>query len=87
MFFFFWVKAEKTNNLITLLNVLQQGGHRVGQGYADVLVPPGGGAGGWLWGGEQANAAAAPEGHNVQNNANIPQQPTSEVSEDQVSVL
>ncbi|KAJ7378265.1 Ubiquitin-associated domain-containing protein 2 [Desmophyllum pertusum] len=64
---------------------------RVGQGYADVLVPPAGG-GGWLWGGGPANNLPPPVNdwqgrHPDVDNANIPQQPTVEVSEEQVQTL
>ena len=61
----------------------------MGQGYADVLLPPGGG--GWLWGGAGGQQPPPPpplnnwhdRGVDV-DNANIPQQPTVEVSEEQV---
>ena len=61
---------------------------RMGQGYADVLVPPA--AGGWLWGGAAPNHPAAPlndwqlDRHTDEDNANLPQQPAGEVSEEQV---
>lgn len=60
----------------------------MGQGYADVLVPPGGG--GWLWGrAADNNPLQMPpndwqDRHPDMDNANIPQQPTVEVSEEQV---
>lgn len=61
----------------------------MGQGYADVLVPPGGGA--WLWGGAAANNPPLPPPLNEwqarhMDNANFPQQPTVEVSEEQVHI-
>lgn len=64
---------------------------RMGQGYADVLVPPA--AGGWLWGGAAPNHPAAPlndwqlDRHTDEDNANLPQQPAGEVSEEQVQTL
>lgn len=69
-----------------------RGPPRVGQGYADVLLPPGGG--GWLWGGAGGQQLPPPpplnnwhdRGADV-DNANIPQQPTVEVSEEQVQTL
>lgn len=62
----------------------------MGQGYADVLVPPGGG--GWLWGAAAANNQPPQPpplnewqgGHLDMDNANFPQQPTVQVSEEQV---
>lgn len=61
----------------------------MGQGYADVLVPPGGGA--WLWGGAAANNPPPPPLNEWQathmDNANFPQQPTVEVSEEQVHII
>lgn len=63
----------------------------MGQGYADVLVPPGGG--GWLWGGAAVNNPPPQQpplnewqGRQVldMDNANFPQQPAVEVSEEQV---
>lgn len=60
----------------------------MGQGYADVLVPPA--AGGWLWGGAPPNHPAAAlnnwqlDQHTDEDNANLPQQPGGEVSEEQV---
>ena len=61
----------------------------MGQGYADVLVPPGGGA--WLWGGAAANNPPPPPLNEWQarhmDNANFPQQPTVEVSEEQVPII
>jgi len=67
-----------------------RGAPRVGQGYADVLVPSA--AGGWLWGGGAPDHPAAPlndwqDRHLDEDNANIPQQPTVEVSEEQVQTL
>ncbi|KAL9965898.1 hypothetical protein ACROYT_G029756 [Oculina patagonica] len=68
-----------------------RGPPRVGQGYADVLVPPGGG--GWLWGGAADNNLLQPplndwqDRHPDLDNANLPQQPTVEVSEEQVQTL
>lgn len=70
-----------------------RGPPRVGQGYADVLVPPGGG--GWLWGGAggQQPPPPPPPMNNWHDrdadadNANVPQQPTVEVSEQQVQTL
>ena len=61
----------------------------MGQGYADVLVPSA--AGGWLWGGGAPDHPAAPlndwqDRNPDEDNANIPQQPTVEVSEEQVCV-
>ena len=69
------------------LNYSLQGRARMGQGYADVLVPQGGG--GWLpWG---DNRLPPPYEQFIQNNhvdndpVPPPQQPTFEVSEEQVS--
>lgn len=65
-----------------------KGPPRVGQGYADVLVPPA--AGEWLWGRGVPNHPAMPR-YDWQDrqpdevNANVPQQPAVEVSEEQVS--
>lgn len=69
-----------------------RGPSRVGQGYADVLVPPAGGAAGWLMGeGMNHRADAAVNdwqvGHPNDDNANLPQEPTIEVSEEQVQTL
>lgn len=70
-----------------------RGPPRVGQGYADVLVPPAGG--GWLWGGAAAHNQPPPppllndwqDRDSDLDNANVPQQPTVEVSEEQVQTL
>ena len=69
-----------------------KGPSRVGQGYADVLVPPVGGAAGWLMGeGMNHHPDAAindwQAGHPNDDNANLPQEPTAEVSEEQVCGL
>lgn len=68
-----------------------RGPARVGQGYADVLVPP---AGGWMWGAAAApNHPGAPlndwqaNRQSDDDNANLPQQPAVEVSEEQVQTL
>lgn len=74
-------------------NLRNRGPPRMGQGYADVLVPPGGG--GWLWGAAAANNQPPQppplnewqDRHLDMDNANFPQQPTVEVSEEQVQTL
>lgn len=71
-------------------NLRNRGPPRVGQGYADVLVPPA--AGEWLWGRGVPNHPAMPR-YDWQDrqpdevNANVPQQPAVEVSEEQVQTL
>ncbi|XP_068685422.1 ubiquitin-associated domain-containing protein 2-like [Montipora capricornis] len=71
-----------------------RGPARVGQGYADVLVPPAAAAaaGRWLLGGEANRQPDAQLNdwqtrHPNDDNANLPQQPTVEVSEEQVQTL